>query len=96
MPINVTNLSPTPPDVFPLPVDVSSLHDLTQAFARIVAQLEVERRDEGANEHSPGEDGNSPRPGMADADGNSTASGSANNRANLSSPRPAVVPGEEK
>ncbi len=96
MPINVTNLSPTPPDVFPLSVDVSSLYELTQVFVRIVAQLEVERRDEEANEHAPGADRNSPPSSMANTDNNPTGSGLANNRAYLSPPHPAVEPGEEK
>lgn len=96
IPVNVTNLSQTPPDVFPLPVDVSSLHELTQVFVRIAAQLEVERRDEGTNKTSPGADRNDPAASMANADSNPAADGLANNRASMSPSRPAVVSGEEK
>ena len=46
VPISVTNLATTPPHVFPLPVDLSSLENLTAAFARIQGQLDREQADE--------------------------------------------------
>jgi hypothetical protein len=42
IPIGVTDLATAPPVIFPIPIDISSLHNLTQAFMRIIAQIEKE------------------------------------------------------
>jgi hypothetical protein len=45
IPVNVTNLATTLPVVYPLPLDISSLHDLTQVFLRIQTQVGKECED---------------------------------------------------
>jgi hypothetical protein len=45
IPVNVTNLATTSPVVYPLPLDLSSLHDLTQVFLRIQTQVGKECED---------------------------------------------------
>jgi hypothetical protein len=42
IPISVTDLATAPPVIFPIQIDISSLHNLTQAFMRIIAQIEKE------------------------------------------------------
>jgi hypothetical protein len=42
IPISVTNLAVETPNIFPSPIDISSLHELTQVFLRLVAQIEKE------------------------------------------------------
>jgi hypothetical protein len=57
VPISLTDLATVPPDVFPVPLDISSLRKLTQAYRRIVAQVATEKRDGG--EDRPPERGDS-------------------------------------
>jgi hypothetical protein len=45
IPISVTDLAVLPPVVFPLPVDISSLHNLAQVYVRIRAQIGKECED---------------------------------------------------
>jgi hypothetical protein len=47
VPISLTELAAAPPDVFPVPLDISSLRKLIQAYRRIVAQVAMEKRDGG-------------------------------------------------
>jgi hypothetical protein len=42
LPISASDLETSPPTIFPLPIDISSLHNLTQVFMRIIAQIEKE------------------------------------------------------
>ena len=46
IPLAVTDLGLAPPDVFPVPLDICSLQNLTETFSRIAGQLEREEEDE--------------------------------------------------
>ena len=50
IPLAVTDLALWPPDVFPVPLDISSLQNLIETFGRITRQLE--REDENAEDRS--------------------------------------------
>jgi hypothetical protein len=47
VPVGLTDLASAPSDVFPVPLDISSLRKLVQTYQRIAAQVETEKRDEG-------------------------------------------------
>ena len=47
VPVSQTDLAASPPDAFPVPVDISSLRKLTRAYRRIAAQVATEKRDGG-------------------------------------------------
>jgi hypothetical protein len=42
IPLAVTDLALSPPDVFPVPLDISSLQNLIETFSRMTSQLEQE------------------------------------------------------
>lgn len=68
IPIQVTDLAMAAPDTFPVPLDISSLHRLTETFARIVAQMKRECGDEGnKREQREGEE-NVAEPGLDNVD----------------------------
>ena len=91
MPVAATNLATSPLDVHSLPLDVSSLQNLIQAFVRVQAQVETECGDESGTGTQPNADGDQTQPGVADAGDNAAANDLSNSRAHLSPSR--IVPG---
>jgi len=69
IPVQVTDLAMSAPDIFPVPLDISSLHSLTQTFARIAAQLERECGDEGSRREQREGEENVTEPGLGNTDG---------------------------
>jgi hypothetical protein len=93
IPINVTNLAMTDPNVFPSPLSISSLHNLSQTFARIWAQVERECADGKRTGQSIGAKSHNTRPGLDNIDPQPTKGNPANNcsdmsTANHSTPEP--------
>ena len=78
IPLQATNLSTTPLATYSLPLDLSSLHNLIQTFARIRKQVE-EQHDEGAGSHS-----DIAPASLANTDSDTATEGSKGNRASLS------------
>ena len=93
IPVSVTDLSTSPPVVFPLPVDLSSLHNLTQAFVRLRAQIEKECEDgsAGSTTHTGSSISEADRLGNTDC--GPTGSGAADNGLDMSSDCRRVEPG---
>jgi len=83
VPIEVTNLAISAPTVFPVPLDLSSLHNLNQTFRRIQAQLERECRDDPAQNEQPAPEQYHSETGVGDPDRSSTADNSADDRQGL-------------
>jgi hypothetical protein len=81
VPVDVTNLAATPPDVFPAPLALSSLQDLTQTFSHILAQVTTERCDD-TNEHDLGPKG-AITAGLANPQSQPTAAGAADGGSHL-------------
>ena len=71
VPVDVTDLAATEPDVFPTPLALSSLHDLMQTFDHILAQVTTERCDD-TNQDVPGQRG-AAATGLADPQPHATA-----------------------
>ena len=93
IPVSVTDLSASPPLAFPLPVDLSSLHNLIQAFLRLDAQIGKECED-GAAGSNPFSGGSlSAADDLGDPDGNPTRDGAADDGLDLSSDCGAMEPG---
>lgn len=83
IPISATDLANEPPTTFPLPIDISSLHELTQAFLRICAQIEKECGD-GTTGNSQLSRSNTSAPGrLGDANHCPARNSSADNRSDL-------------
>jgi len=83
VPIAVTNLAISPPTVFPLPLDLSSLCNLNQAFRRIQAQIEGECRDDRAKNEQPTPEERPSATGVGNPDRNATANNSADDSQDL-------------
>jgi hypothetical protein len=83
LPVSVTNLAVTPPVVFPLPVDLSSLHNLTQVFLRIQAQVGKECEDGSTGNAQLNRSGISDRDGLGNPDRHSTGNGVADDGVDL-------------
>lgn len=83
IPLRVTDLAPSVPAIFALPLDLTSLYTLTQVFARIEAQVERECSD-GRNPGSqPIRADDSSPPSLADADNHPAPNSAAHNGADL-------------
>jgi hypothetical protein len=96
IPLAVTNLATSPPTVYPLPLDLSSLYNLTQTFGKITGQVHMEQRDEAAKRTFSNPDNDTTAAGVADANREPAASRSPNGRPHLSQPRQTKQTGEEK
>ncbi len=93
IPVSVTDISASPPLAFPLPVDLSSLHNLIQAFLRLDAQIGKECED-GAAGSIPFSGGSlSAADDLGDPDSNPTRDGAADDGLDLSSDCGAMEPG---
>ena len=88
IPLSVTDLAPIPPNVFSLPLDLSSLHNLTQTFSRILAQVERECGDETAADQPTQALGHLASASLGDAEPQSTENSVAN-------PCPDVLPAHQ-
>jgi len=93
LPVSVTDLSASPPVVFPLPVDLSSLHNLTQAFLRLDAQIGKECEDGTAGSTQFNGDSLSSADDLGNLDGNATRAGTADDGLDLLSDCRTVEPG---
>jgi hypothetical protein len=93
IPVSVTDLSASPPVVFPLPVDLSSLHNLTQAFLRLETQIGKECEDGAAGNTQFDGDSLSAADGLGDLDGYATRDGAADDGLDLSPDCRTVEPG---
>jgi hypothetical protein len=93
IPISATDLAVSPPVVFPLPLDISSLHNLTQAFVRIQAQIEEECGDGSAGSSQFNRDGRPDADYLGDTECSATENGSANGGSDLLPDRRAVGAG---
>jgi hypothetical protein len=84
IPISATNLAAARPEIFPLPVDLASLHNLINVFTQIQAQVDQEACDGTTTD-----DAVSPRPSdpahgsVGDVDGHAASSGAAEFSAGL-------------
>jgi len=84
IPISVTNLAAARPEIFPLPVDLASLHNLINVFTAIQAQVDQEACDGTTTD-----DAISTRPGdpadcrVGDVNGRAASSGTAELSAGL-------------
>jgi hypothetical protein len=85
VPVEVTNLARSPLIVFSLPLDVSSLQNLVQTFARIEAQVEMECSDERAGAAASA-NGDNPISGVGNTGDSPTTSDPPDDRAHLSHP----------
>mgnify|MGYP006306436839 FL=1 len=79
VPVAVTDLAATPVIVYSSPLDVSSLENLVQAFARVQEQVEVECGDENTEDPNPNAAGDQSQAGVANTD-RSTAGNSLSDR----------------
>jgi hypothetical protein len=86
VPIEVTNLAIAAPTVFPLPVDLSSLHNLNQTFRCIQAQLERECKDDPAQNEQPTPEQYHSETGVGNPDRSTTANNPANDGQGLPKP----------
>lgn len=86
IPLVATNLASSPPAIYPLPLDLSSLHNLSQTFGRILAQVKMEQRDEATSRNSPSPNADNPTTGMADADSQPEECCAANGHSHLPQP----------
>jgi hypothetical protein len=86
VPVEVTNLARSPLLVFSLPLDVSSLQNLVQTFARMKAQVEMECSDETAGAAA-GPNGDDPVPSVGNAGDRTTTSDLPDGGTHLSQPR---------
>lgn len=93
IPVSVTDLSASPPVVFPLPVDISSLHNLIQAVLRLQVQNGKECEDGEAGSIQCNGDSLSAADGLGDLDGHATRDGAADDGLDLWSDCGAVEPG---
>lgn len=96
IPLEVTNLAASPPAVYPLPLDLSSLHNLTKTFVRIAEQVHMEQRDEAAKRKPTNPDNDTTAAGVADPNRETAAGCSANSHPYLSQPHQAKRTGGEK
>jgi hypothetical protein len=96
IPLAVTNLATAPPAVYPVTLDLFSLHNLTQTFVRIAGQVHMEQRDEASNRKTNNPDNDTTAAGMADPNGEPAASCSANGHPYLSQSHQARRTGEKK
>lgn len=83
IPVSVTNLAVTPPVVFPLPLDLSSLHNLSEVFLRIQAQVGKECGDGSSGNAQLKRSGISTGGGLGNPDRSSTRNGVANDGVDL-------------
>lgn len=95
IPISVTNLAVTPPNVFSLPLDLSSLHNLTQTFKHILAQIETECGDETASDQPPGDHGDCASASLGQPNAGSTESSFTNHRPDMPADQ-RTISGEER
>ena len=83
IPVNVTNLAASSPVAFPLPMDLSSLHNLTKVFLRIQAQMGKECGDGSAGRGEFNGSSISDPDGLGNTDRSSTGNGAANDGLDL-------------
>ena len=82
VPLESTNMAVSPPVVFPLPVDISSLEKLTKIFDQI--QAEVKREDSDETRAGKGnEEGDTTRPSLGHIKSETTGDGATDNNPNL-------------
>ena len=74
MPVAVTDLAAAPVIVYSLPLDVSSLQNLIQTFARIQEQVEAECGDESTEDTKPHAASDQSQAGMANTGGSAAGS----------------------
>jgi hypothetical protein len=86
VPVEVTDLATSPLDVFPLPLDVSSLQNLAKTLGLIQAQAEMECGDDRAKGMQPGTEGNDPLSCMGNTDGSTAENDLSESGAHLSQP----------
>jgi hypothetical protein len=84
IPVNVTNLAATPPIVYPLPLDLSSLHNLTQVFLRIQMQIGKECGDGSPGSAQFSRNGINDGDGVGNTDGCTAGNGAADDGVDLS------------
>jgi hypothetical protein len=96
VPIEMTNLAPGLPDMYPLPLDVSSLQNLAKAFALIQAGAETECGDDQTEIVQPIADGNDPLSCMGNADSDTADDDLSDGGVHLSQPNGAREAGGKK
>ena len=96
VPIEVTDLTAMSAAVFPVPLDLSSLHNLIKTFAHVQAQLKREGADERARNKPPATKHRSSGSGVEQPQPVTTEAGSTNHRPDLSGSRHSMEPGGEK
>jgi hypothetical protein len=74
VPVAVTDLAAAPVIVYSLPLDVSSLQNLIQTFARIQEQVESECGDESTEDPKPHAASDQSQAGMANTGGSAAGS----------------------
>ncbi len=93
LPIAVTDLADEPPVVFPVPLGLSSLQALAQAFLRIQAQLGVEGNDGTTGDTCQRGEGDYASPGVGNVKRQPTDRGAANSHPDLPGDHQPVEPG---
>lgn len=88
VPVAVTDLAATPVIVYSSPLDVSSLENLVQAFARVEEQVEVECGDENREDPKPNAAGDQSQAGVANTGSSTAGDGLPDRRSRLSQPDP--------
>ena len=92
-PVAVTDLSTAPIIVHSLPLDVSSLQNLIQTFARIQEQVEAECGDESTEDTKPHAASDQSQAGMANTGGSAAENGLSDRCADLQQPDQGQNPG---
>jgi hypothetical protein len=93
VPVAVTDLATTPVIVYSLPLDVSSLQNLIQTFARIQEQVESECGDENTKDPESNTASDQSQAGMANTGGSATGNGLSDRCSNLQQPDRGQNPG---
>jgi hypothetical protein len=93
VPVAVTNLATVPVIVYSLPLDVSSLQNLIQTFARIQEQVESECGDENTKDPKPNTVSDQAQACMANIGGSAAGNGLSDRCSNLQQPDRGQNPG---
>lgn len=80
VPIHLTNLASTPIDLFPAPLHISSLENLTQVYREIARQVATERSN---GENGRPDESGGPRGSMGHVQSAATATDMANDGSHL-------------
>jgi hypothetical protein len=96
LPIEVTNLSGIPPEIFPIPIDLHALQTLAPIFLRFEAQLEQEGRNGSHNKTHPNGAGAQAPTSLGDTRGSATGAGQTNDDPDLPGNAQSMAPGGKR